>query len=103
MLQVALAALFNVGLNVFFKLAGDRPPPTKYAFLAVGLALGGGFAFFFAKSLERLDLGTVYPTFAGASVILTLVAGIVIFGEPLVWARALGAALIIVGIAVAFR
>lgn len=103
MLHVALAALFNVGLNVFFKLAGLRAAPTKYAFLAIGLALGGGFAYFFARSLERLDLGVAYPTFAGASVVLTMVLGMAMFGESFAWTKALGAALIVAGIVVAFR
>lgn len=103
MLQLALAALFNVGLNTFFKLAGDRAAPTKYAFLAAGLAMGGGFAYFFARSLERLDLGIAYPIFAGASVVLTMAIGMTVFGESFAWTKALGAALIIAGIAIAFR
>jgi len=103
MWQVGLAALFNVGLNVFFKLAAERAAPAKYALLAAGLALGGGYAIFFAKALERLELGTAYPTFAGASVILTMAAGMLAFGEPWAWTKGLGAALIVAGIAIAFR
>ena len=103
MLHVALAALFNVGLNVFFKLSSQREAPLKYVFLAIGLALGGGYAFFFAKALEKLDLGLAYPTFAGASVILTMISGMLVFGESFAWTKALGAAMVVGGIAVAFR
>jgi multidrug transporter EmrE-like cation transporter len=103
MVNVFLAALFNVGLNVFFKLAGERPAPMKYALLAVGLALGGGYAYFFAKALERLDLGMAYPTFAGISVVLTMLVGLAMFGEGFAWTKVLGAALIVAGIAIAFR
>jgi multidrug transporter EmrE-like cation transporter len=103
MIQLALAALFNVGLNIFFKLSSQREAPLKYVFLAIGLALGGGYAFFFAKALEKLDLGLAYPTFAGASVLLTMIAGMVVFDESFAWTKAVGAAMVVGGIAVAYR
>lgn len=102
MWQLGLAALFNVGLNVFFKLAGDAESPKKYVFLAVGLALGGGYAIFFARALEKIDLGLAYPLFAGASVVLTMLIGLFVFGESFQWTKGLGAALIVTGIAVAY-
>jgi multidrug transporter EmrE-like cation transporter len=103
MIQVALAALFNVGLNAFFKLAGENEPPNKYAFLAVGLALGGGYAYCFAKALEAMELGIAYPTFAGVSVVLTMIVGMLFFREQFAWTKVAGAALIVGGIVVAYR
>ncbi len=103
MLQLGLAALFNVGLNVFFKLAGERTAPTKYVFLAIGLALGGGYAYCFARALEKLDLGLAYPAFAGASIVLTMLVGLFVFGEAFAWPKVLGAAFITAGIVIAFR
>jgi multidrug transporter EmrE-like cation transporter len=103
MLLVVLAALFNVGLNVSFKLAAERAAPLKYVLLAIGLGLGGGYAYCFARSLEKLDLGLAYPTFAGASVVLTMIVGWVLFGESFAWTKAVGGALVITGIVVAFR
>jgi multidrug transporter EmrE-like cation transporter len=102
MWQLALAALFNVGLNVFFKLASEASSPKKFLLLGVGLALGGGYAFFFARALEKLDLGLAYPVFAGASVVLTMIVGFTLFGESFVWTKGVGAALIVAGIAVAY-
>jgi multidrug transporter EmrE-like cation transporter len=103
MLAVALAALFNVGLNVAFKLAAEHEALTKYLFLGGGLALGGGYAFFFSRALEKLDLGVAYPIFAGASVVLTLVVGLALFGESFAWTKAIGGAMVVAGIAIAFR
>lgn len=71
-------------------------------FLAACLCYLGN-VFLFAKSLDRLPVSLVYPTYAGAGFALIAVAGNLLFGERLGANQWIGVALIFAGIVAASR
>ncbi|MBK7865345.1 MAG: hypothetical protein IPJ65_43470 [Archangiaceae bacterium] len=100
---LAVSIAFNVSHNALLKAAAALPLGTlRWATLgALALALGGLNALCFSLSLRSLHLGLAYPAFAGASVVLTLAGGRVLFSEPLSWQKLAGASLVVAGIALA--
>lgn len=62
---------------------------------------GYGLSFYLlALSLKIIPLGTAYALWSGIGIVLTVLIGMVIWREPMDWARGIGITLIIVGIAV---
>jgi multidrug transporter EmrE-like cation transporter len=62
---------------------------------------GYGLSFYLlALSLKVIPLGTAYALWSGIGIVLTVLIGMVIWREPMDWARGIGITLIIVGIAV---
>jgi multidrug transporter EmrE-like cation transporter len=62
---------------------------------------GYGLSFYLlALSLKVIPLGTAYALWSGIGIVLTVIIGMVIWREPMDWARGIGIALIIIGIAV---
>jgi multidrug transporter EmrE-like cation transporter len=49
-------------------------------------------------SLKVIPLGTAYAMWAGIGIVLTVIAGMILWREPLDWARGIGILLIILGI-----
>jgi len=62
---------------------------------------GYGLSFYLlALSLKVIPLGTAYAIWSGIGIVLTVIIGMVVWREPMDWARGIGIALIIIGIAV---
>jgi drug/metabolite transporter (DMT)-like permease len=63
------------------------------------LAAAFGAALCWMLAMTKLDLSHAYP-FVSLSFVLVLFLSALFFGEPLSWAKALGVALIVAGVAV---
>jgi multidrug transporter EmrE-like cation transporter len=64
---------------------------------AIAAAFGAALCWMIA--MTKLDLSHAYP-FVSLSFVLVLFLSALLFGEPLSWAKALGVALIVAGVAV---
>ena len=63
------------------------------------VVLGYGLSFYLlAISLKVLPIGIAYALWSGIGIILTVIAGILIWRESLDWAKVVGTVFIIVGI-----
>ena len=68
---------------------------------SIVVVVGYGFSFYLLSlSLKVLPIGVAYALWSGIGIILTVIAGIVLWKESMDWARALGIALILAGILV---
>jgi multidrug transporter EmrE-like cation transporter len=68
---------------------------------AYAASLGGSVAWIFV--VERYDLSLAFPIYVGLTVLSVAVVGILLFGEPLSWQRALSIALILAGLVIGSR
>jgi multidrug transporter EmrE-like cation transporter len=64
-----------------------------------GLILGGINVLFFTKALKDIDLSIAYPVFSGACIFFMVTSSHVIFGERMSVINMVGAAVVVVGIA----
>lgn len=97
---LSLAIFFNVSHNLLLKLSSPDSLPMlhKYGFIAAALGLGAFGAYFFARSLERIQLSLAYPAFSGSSVVLTCVLALVLFRDSLSLPGLIGIVLIMIGV-----
>ena len=66
---------------------------------SIVVVVGYGFSFYLLSlSLKVLPIGVAYALWSGIGIILTVIAGIVLWKESIDWTRALGIALIMAGI-----
>ena len=67
--------------------------------LSVVVVIGYGLSFYLLSvALKAMPLGVAYAIWSGVGLILTVIAGMVLFRETLDWARVVGILLIIAGI-----
>jgi len=65
------------------------------------VVIGYGLSFYLLSlSLRVMPIGTAYALWSGIGIVLTVVAGILIWGEAMDWARGIGIFLIMLGIIV---
>ena len=63
------------------------------------VVVGYGLSFYLlALSLKVMPIGTAYALWSGIGIVLTVLAGMILWREPLDWARGIGIFLIIAGI-----
>ena len=63
------------------------------------VVVGYGLSFYLLSlSLKVMPIGIAYALWSGIGIVLTVIAGMVLWREPLDWARVVGIALIIFGI-----
>ena len=68
---------------------------------SIVVVVGYGFSFYLLSlSLKVLPIGVAYALWSGIGIILTVIAGSVLWKESMDWGRALGIALIMAGILV---
>jgi len=66
---------------------------------SVVVVLGYGLSFYLLSlTLKVMPIGIAYALWSGIGIILTVIAGIVLWKESMDWVRALGIALIMAGI-----
>lgn len=101
MANAYLMLALSVGLEVLGTVAMQASAQFTRPLPALGVVVGyGGAIWFFMKVLERLPLGITYAIWAGSGIVLTVLAGALIFRQRIdLWA-ALGIALIVAGITV---
>ena len=66
--------------------------------IGTSLAIYGGIFFYYIQVLRRHDIGVLYSTYTGASILLVLLFGIFFFGESLSRMQIVGCGLVILGI-----
>lgn len=65
------------------------------------VVLGYGLSFYLLSiSLKLIPLGVAYALWSGIGIVLAMIAGMLIWQEPLDWARVTGTVLIIGGIVI---
>jgi small multidrug resistance pump len=68
---------------------------------SIVVVLGYGLSFYLLSlSLKVIPIGVAYALWSGIGIVLTVIAGMMLWREPLDWARVVGIALIIGGILV---
>jgi len=66
---------------------------------SIVVVVGYGLSFYLLSlSLKVMPIGTAYALWSGIGIILTVIAGMILWREPLDWARGIGIFLIIAGI-----
>lgn len=104
-LLLASAIIFNTLANSLFKLGSDIQEwtPRKGVLLGAGLFLGLLNTLCYIKALERTDLGTAYPLFSAASIVLIALVSYVVFREMISVQKAIGLATVCVGLAILWK
>ena len=68
---------------------------------SIVVVVGYGLSFYLLSlSLKVLSIGLAYALWSGIGIVLTVIAGILLWREPLDWARGIGIFLIMLGIAI---
>jgi quaternary ammonium compound-resistance protein SugE len=94
-LILLLAGLFEVAWAIGLKYTDGftRPLPTLLTVSAIIVSLA-----LLSLAMKGLPLGTAYAIWTGIGAIGTLIAGVILFGEPITLLRMASAALIICGL-----
>ncbi len=94
-LILLLAGLFEVAWAIGLKYTDGftRPLPTLLTVSAIIVSLA-----LLSLAMRGLPLGTAYAVWTGIGAIGTLIAGVILFGEPITLLRMASAALIICGL-----
>ena len=95
-----LSVAFNVVSYLLYKSISNKQGGILWLIVfASGLILGGINVLFFTKALKDIPLSIAYPVFSGACIFLMTLFSHVLFGERISITHMVGAAVIVVGIA----
>jgi len=89
------AILFEVIGTVALKLSNGFTKPIPSIVVVIGY---GASFYLLSLALKAMPIGVAYAIWSGVGLILTVIAGMVIWRETLDWARVVGIVLIIAGI-----
>lgn len=70
-----------------------KPVPSVVFVIAYALSF-----YFLAVALKDMQIGVAYAIWSGVGLVLTVIAGIILWREPLDWARVVGIFLILAGL-----
>ena len=99
-IYLSLSVAFNVASYLLYKsIAHQQSNMLWFTIFAVGLILGGINVLFFTKALKDIKLGIAYPLFSGGCIFFMAIFSHAFFGEKLSVINIVGAAVIVVGIA----
>ncbi len=99
----------KIAMIFFFAVASEVTATTALKFSegftklipSLIVVVGYGLSFYLLSlSLKVIPLGTAYALWSGIGIVLTVVAGAILWREQMDWARGIGIALIIIGILV---
>ncbi len=95
-----LSIAFNVVSYLLFKSVSSKPVDILWIVIfTTGLVLGGVSVFFFTIALKEIRLSIAYPIFSGGSILLMAAFSLAIFAERIGTIHIVGAAVIVLGIA----
>ncbi len=95
-----LSIAFNVASYLLYKSISNKPHSILWIVIfTTGLALGGVNVFFFTKALKDIQLSIAYPIFSEGCIFLMAVLSHAIFAERIGTIHIVGAAVIVLGIA----
>ncbi len=95
-----LSVAFNVVSYLLYKSISNKPGGLLWnGLFASGLILGGINVFFFTKALKDIPLSVAYPVFSGGCIFLMALFSHILFAERISATHIVGAAVIVVGIA----
>jgi quaternary ammonium compound-resistance protein SugE len=95
-LSLLLAGVFEIGWPLGLKLSGN--PNMKIWGLALAGASMAMSGFLLWYSLKGIPIGTAYAVWTSIGAVGTFAIGVLVFGDPNIPIRWLGAALIILGV-----
>lgn len=102
-------AFMKIAIIFFFAVLSEVVATTALKFSegftkllpSLVVVVGYGLSFYLLSlSLQSMSIGTAYAMWSGIGIIFTVIAGILIWGESLDWARVTGIVLIIAGVAI---
>ncbi|MGH7244771.1 MAG: DMT family transporter [Phycisphaerales bacterium] len=96
-LYLLLAGLFEIGWPIGLKMAQT---PSRFLLglvISVIFLMISGWMLFLAQ--RQIPMGTAYAVWTGIGAAGTFVVGIVVYGDPIAFARILGVLLIVGGVA----
>ncbi len=89
------AILSEVTATTALKLSNGFSKPIPSVVVVIGY---GASFYLLSLALKSMPIGVAYAIWSGVGLILTVIAGIIIWRETLDWARVVGIILILVGI-----
>ena len=89
------AILSEVIATSSLKLSNGFTKPIPSVIVVIGY---GASFYLLSLALKAMPVGVAYAIWSGVGLILTVIAGMIIWREPLDWARVVGIALILTGI-----
>ncbi|WP_026421289.1 DMT family transporter [Actinokineospora inagensis] len=92
---LAIATVFEI---LFALSANASKGFTKLWPTVLTLVIGAGGTFFLSLALRRLDVGVGYAIWTGLGSVGIVLLGSLVFKEKLDWRKALGIAVVIVGV-----
>ena len=95
-LSLLLAGVFEIGWPLGLKLAGN--PTMKIWGLTLAGASMAMSGFLLWYSLKGIPIGTAYAVWTSIGAVGTFAIGVLVFGDPNIPIRWLGAALILLGV-----
>lgn len=92
---LALTIVSEVVGTIHLRLSDgfSKPVPSVIVVLCYGLAFWG-----LSVVMRRIEIGITYAVWSGVGTVLTAALGIVLFKESIGWIKALGIALIVMGV-----
>lgn len=91
------AVLFEVTATTALKFSEGFSKFTPSVVVVVGYGLS---FYLLSLSLQSIPIGTAYAMWSGIGIVLTVFAGMILWREPMDWARGIGIFLIMLGIAI---
>lgn len=89
------AILSEVIGTVSLKLSNGFTKPVPSIVVVIGY---GASFYLLSLALKAMPIGVAYAIWSGVGLILTVIAGMIVWREALDWARVVGIALILIGI-----
>jgi multidrug transporter EmrE-like cation transporter len=101
-LFLSISITVNIIANIMFRSASTIPTytPHKILLIAGGIAIGAINALCYAKALEKIELGTAFAVFSGASIVLIAISSYFVFKDAMPVLKIAGMAIIITGIVI---
>jgi multidrug transporter EmrE-like cation transporter len=104
-LLLAIGIVLNTVANALFKSGSGLQDLTvrKGVLIGTGLFIGFLGTISYIKSLEKIELGTAFPVFSAATIVLVALVSYVLFHEAISAQKGVGLLLLCAGLALIWR